>query len=398
MEQYLAQLCVRFADGRAAVAQQLHILHPKGAAAASLGVGDLSAGLPRATGAHAADRASASLVAGDPATGLTRVVGGPGTRNAHSSTMIAQDSCAGGATQRNGRNAEERCVDSWAMAGTGGRWVRTHRTPRRALFTPHRVAGGPGREVHLLKTRVTTGKFLNTGEEFRSEDRYTDPRAAHLMLEHAWVGTSEFLEEPRVELNKVSSSWADWASEDDEEKSNFAGASVPRRELHRPSLSLIARAYPQVTGQLSSLAGRSGVTRVDRPCAESALSPVARASDWIDGGRKLKSCDSRRGSYATGSLCLVSRLSYCPEPILSPAISLVASSSEAHEIVGEGECQTGTGISRDIGTGRPRGKAHTRMTLQMVKRAECHQIGIWLKAKLKLKSLVSPLLALGSQR
>ena len=143
--------------------------------------------------------------------------------------------------------------------------MRTHRTPRRALFTPHRVAGGPGREVHLLKTRVTTGKFLNTGEEFRIEDRYTDPRAAHLMLEHAWVGTSEFLEEPRVELNKVSSSWADWASEDDEEKSNFAGASVPRRGLHRPSLSLIARAYPQVTGQLSSLAGRSGVTRVDRP-------------------------------------------------------------------------------------------------------------------------------------
>ena len=276
--------------------------------------------------------------------------------------------------------------------------MRTHRTPRRALFTPHRVAGGPGREVHLLKTRVTTGKFLNTGEEFRIEDRYTDPRAAHLMLEHAWVGTSEFLEEPRVELNKVSSSWADWASEDDEEKLNYAGASMPRRGAHRPVYSIVARAYPSVTDHVSSLAGRSGVTREGRPCAESALSPVARASDWIDGGRKLKSCDPSRGSYATGRVCLVGRLSYCPEPILSPAISLVASSSEAHEIVGEGECQTGTGISRDIGTGRPRGKAHTRMTLQMVKRAECHQIGIWLKAKLKLKSVFRRCSPRGSQR
>ena len=300
---------------------------------------------------------------------------------------MAQDPHAGGAIRRSERNAEERCVDSWAMAGTGGRWVRTHRTPRRALFTPHRVAGGPGRGVHLLKTRVTTGKFLNTGEEFRIEDRYTDPRAAHLMLEHAWVGHSEFAEEPQPELQKVSSSWADWASEDDAQKLEIAGASVPGRGMHRPPLDLVARAHPPATGQLSSLAGRSGVTREGRPCAESALSPVARSSDWIDGGRKLKSRGSRRESRATGSLYPVSRLLCRPKPILSPAISLLASSSEAQEIVGEGECQNGTGTYRDIATGRPRGMAHTRMTLQMVKRAECHQIGIWLKAKLKLKSV-----------
>ena len=37
----------------------------------------------------------------------------------------------------------------------------------------------------------------------------------------------------------------------------------------------------------------------------------------------------------------------CPEPSLSPATSRHVSSSEAQEVVGEGECLAGTGTWRD---------------------------------------------------
>ena len=68
----------------------------------------------------------------------------------------------------------------------------THQIPSRAMFTPHRVSGGPGRDIKLDKARVTIGTFVASGEQFKIEDQYTEPRAAHMMLEHAWVGTSEF--------------------------------------------------------------------------------------------------------------------------------------------------------------------------------------------------------------
>ena len=56
--------------------------------------------------------------------------------------------------------------------GVEGDWMKTHRTPRRALFTPHRVAGGPGKDIKLEKSRVTVGTFVGSGEKFRIEDRY----------------------------------------------------------------------------------------------------------------------------------------------------------------------------------------------------------------------------------
>ena len=66
----------------------------------------------------------------------------------------------------------------------------------------------------------------------------------------------------------------------------------------------------------------------------------------------------------------------------------------------------GTQIARQphshvIWTDRPlRGKAHTRMTLTVKTQAECHQVGIWLKAKLKLaeKFGVAAACFRGSQR
>ena len=38
---------------------------------------------------------------------------------------------------------EDRHVDSWAGEGKDGRWTRIHRSGRRALYTPVKVAGGP---------------------------------------------------------------------------------------------------------------------------------------------------------------------------------------------------------------------------------------------------------------
>jgi hypothetical protein len=95
------------------------------------------------------------------------------------------------------------------------------------MFMPHRVAGGPGRDIKLTKTRVTIGKFVASGEEFKIIDHYTEPKAAHMMLEHAWVGTTEFKELINHEGANINAStkWADWAS--DEEFVGFdAGASA----------------------------------------------------------------------------------------------------------------------------------------------------------------------------
>jgi len=192
VEQYMGQLHVKFAEGRAAVAQQLHSVVTSG-------------------------RAFASRAVGDPRAGLARVVGGPRPVTSHTSSSRAPVPVAGRAPRRSAKSAEDRCVDSWAAAGVEGAWKRTHRTPRRAMFTPHRVAGGPGRDIKLMKTRTTTGKFVTSGEEFKIIDHYTEPKAAHMMLEHAWVGTTEFKELINDEGANINAStkWADWASDEE---------------------------------------------------------------------------------------------------------------------------------------------------------------------------------------
>ena len=43
------------------------------------------------------------------------------------------------------------------------------------MFTPHRVAGGPGNNIKLDKVRITSGTFVVSGERFKIEDKYTDP-------------------------------------------------------------------------------------------------------------------------------------------------------------------------------------------------------------------------------
>ena len=95
-----------------------------------------------------------------------------------------------------GLTLKEECINNkvglWEGAGSDGVNRIIHRTPRRALFTPHHVAGGPGRNVRSGKSRVTTGTFLEPGDSSMIEDRYTKPSTARLMLERGWIRIIEF--------------------------------------------------------------------------------------------------------------------------------------------------------------------------------------------------------------
>jgi hypothetical protein len=92
--------------------------------------------------------------------------------------------------------AETRGVDSWSSTGDGGRWRREHRSRRRALFTPYKVAGGPDRETRMKRCRVTEGVYSDTGEGFRIVDDWMKPNNTHRLLRCSWTGTTEYQEIP----------------------------------------------------------------------------------------------------------------------------------------------------------------------------------------------------------
>ena len=81
--------------------------------------------------------------------------------------------------------------DYWSERGETGRWVRVHRLPRRSLFTPINVPGGPGRDTSLLPGRVTAGvdergmQFTDTSSWCSKEERHTD-------VGRFWTGVSVF--------------------------------------------------------------------------------------------------------------------------------------------------------------------------------------------------------------
>ena len=159
------------------------------------------------------------------------------------------------------------------------------------MFTPHRVAGGPGQTIKLEKVRITIGTFVASGERFKTEDGYTEPRAAHMMLEHAWVGTSEFRAKINCEDNsKSSNKWVGWASDEEYEGFDAAASTsqvVVVNEKGRPD------AKTATHRQIWSLTARVPLRRGDpvggrwrdRPCIESALSSPARSRGWIRGSQ-----------------------------------------------------------------------------------------------------------------
>ena len=177
-----------------------------------------------------------------------------------------------------------------------------------------------------------------------------------------------------------------------------------KASTHRALLSLSAR-VPLRRGH--PVGGRWR----ERACTVPAISPIARSSDWIDGGRKFESHNPRRGLGAPASVRLglfgLGRLSILVRP--SPTSSMQVFSSET-QVVGEGEYKTDTDRLRETGSECCTLACQTIETFGETRRRACRLMqtcendpnasaGIWLKAKL-LDTTVAPLLALspGSQR
>lgn len=99
------------------------------------------------------------------------------------------------------KSAAERGVDSWICSGEKGEWKRAHRTQRRALFTPHRVSGGPRGDVVMNTKRKTKGRFVGIVDALTIEDDYADPMNARRVLANAWVGVTTMCEEGNVETS-----------------------------------------------------------------------------------------------------------------------------------------------------------------------------------------------------
>jgi hypothetical protein len=134
-------------------------------------------------------------------------------------------------------SAADRHVDSWGQEGKEGRWTIIHRTARRSLFTPFKVAGGPGTKSPLKKIRITRGKYLNSGKTFKIIDDWSVRANAHRMLESAWLGTTDFRE---------STEFIDDDSDEEKERS----ATSPRlaeRESPSGGTSAEPQAEPQKT-------------------------------------------------------------------------------------------------------------------------------------------------------
>ena len=106
-------------------------------------------------------------------------------------------------------------MDSWSKEGQGGRWTRVHRSARRALFTPFKVAGGPGKNCNLKKIRITRGKYFNNNKGFKIIDDWSVPANAHRLLESAWIGTTDFREA------------SEYIDDDTDEEEAEAGAPPP---------------------------------------------------------------------------------------------------------------------------------------------------------------------------
>ena len=86
-------------------------------------------------------------------------------------------------------HAEEPESDKWLEGNTY--CVRVHESSRNSLFTPPRVAGIQPRQA-LAAVRITEGRYIDDGEEFKIVDNWTG-RSAHRVLQRRWTGSTTFL-------------------------------------------------------------------------------------------------------------------------------------------------------------------------------------------------------------
>ena len=192
IEQYLSILYFKYVAGRAIIAQQLHSM------------GESSRAEPdnvHALDCSAAARSVSQSVGVNPSRGRSQINPISLIESNDVSTIVEQtselnrqhfESCK--MPRPEGDKAAERHVDSWGREGKDGRWTRNHRSARRALFTPFKVAGGPSMKIPMKKIRITRGKFFDGGKTFKIIDDWTVRANAHRMLESSWIGTTDFRE------------------------------------------------------------------------------------------------------------------------------------------------------------------------------------------------------------
>ena len=81
--------------------------------------------------------------------------------------------------------------DQWEYK-EDGKLVMHHVRPRQCLFTPIRVKGAPPARS-LTGTRITTGRYCDTGEVFTRRDNWSARSTAHHDMRRPWVGKTAFL-------------------------------------------------------------------------------------------------------------------------------------------------------------------------------------------------------------
>jgi len=143
IELYLDLLNLRFGTGRSDIAQQLHSMGENIDKARSKMESAKPISCKSVTDIHRS-RTLHNIFASHPSAPVAEL------------NRLRFENCRMPRTEK--EKAQYRHVHSWAKEGQDGRWTRIHRSGRRALFTPFKVAGGPSAKTPLKRIRITRGK------------------------------------------------------------------------------------------------------------------------------------------------------------------------------------------------------------------------------------------------
>lgn len=169
-DKYIDMMGLKFAAGRSAIAQELHMV---GGSEWSDGVGRK----PTKSGR-------------DPAKSVEKTTYNKSGESSSSTQLSLPlfDIISNDPVREKGVDLR----DLWCCSGDNGMWKREHCKPRTTLFTPLRVAQGPSRDAQLLKICVTRGIRVDSGQVFSVSDDWTQSNNAHRILPFAWIGTTTF--------------------------------------------------------------------------------------------------------------------------------------------------------------------------------------------------------------
>ena len=81
--------------------------------------------------------------------------------------------------------------DAWMIKKGTKELIREHVNPRRAMFTPYKVAHGPKKHEKVGNIRITIGRF-GDGEEFIKVEDWKSLAEAHERTDKPWTGATIF--------------------------------------------------------------------------------------------------------------------------------------------------------------------------------------------------------------